>query len=190
MYENVIKHYPDFPIPGIDFIDIMPFLQNKEVFNSLVKDIDAVVSAPNVVTAEARGFLFAAPLLTLEGSKVRNIIPARKKGKLPFAKGDLKDVAIMKEYGADHVFYRLSDIAAGVPNGDTFEVTFLDDILATGGTAEGIALALNKETIVKDGKTYKVKVTGFVFLVELASEIPGAAERLEKIAPVHSIIKL
>ena len=67
MYENVIKHYPDFPIPGIDFIDIMPFLQNKEVFNSLVKDIDAVVSAPNVVTAEARGFLFAAPLLTLEG---------------------------------------------------------------------------------------------------------------------------
>lgn len=189
MYENVIKHYPDFPIPGIDFIDIMPFLQDREKFNSLIRDIDAVVSAPNVATAEARGFLFAAPLLTVS-DKVKNIVPVRKKGKLPFAKGDLKDVAIMKEYGADHVYYRLSDIAAGVPNGDTFEVTFLDDILATGGTAEGIATAMNKEIIVKDGREYKVKVTGFVFLVELASEIPGAAGRLERIAPVHSIIKL
>ena len=189
MYEEIIRHYQDFPIPGIDFIDIMPFLQNKDVFNSLIRDIDKVVDAPNVVTAEARGFLFAAPLLIVS-DKVRNIIPARKKGKLPFAKGDLKDVAIMKEYGADHVFYRLSDIAAGVPNGDCFELTFFDDILATGGTAEGIALALNKEKIVLDGKEYSVKVTGFVFLVELASEIPGAAERLERIAPVHSIIKL
>lgn len=189
MYENIIKHYPNFPIPGIDFIDIMPFLQNKEIFNQLIHDIDAVVDAPNVVTAEARGFLFAAPLLSIS-EKVCNIIPARKKGKLPFSKGDLKDVAIMKEYGADHVYYRLSDIAAGVPNGDTFEITFFDDILATGGTAEGIAKALNNEIIVKDGKEYKVKVTGFVFLVELASEIPGAAERLEQIAPVHSIIKL
>ena len=137
MYEKIIRHYQDFPIPGIDFIDIMPFLQNKDVFNSLIRDIDKLVDAPNVVTAEARGFLFAAPLLTVS-DKVRNIIPARKKGKLPFAKGDLKDVAIMKEYGADHVFYRLSDIAAGVPNGDCFELTFFDDILATGGTAEGM----------------------------------------------------
>ena len=77
-----------------------------------------------------------------------------------------------------------------MPNGDCFELTFFDDILATGGTAEGIALALNKEKIVLEGKEYSVKVTGFVFLVELASEIPGAAERLERIAPVHSIIKL
>ena len=36
MYEEIIKHYQDFPIPGIDFIDIMPFLQNKDVFNSLI----------------------------------------------------------------------------------------------------------------------------------------------------------
>ena len=73
MYEEIIKHYQDFPIPGIDFIDIMPFLQNKDVFNSLIRDIDKVVDAPNVVTAEARGFLFAAPLLTVS-DKVRNII--------------------------------------------------------------------------------------------------------------------
>lgn len=190
MYEDVIKHYPNFPIPGIDFIDIMPFMQNREVFADLIKDIDKLVLAPSVVTAEARGFLFTAPLLSLEGSKVSNIIPARKKGKLPFAKGDLQEVTYMKEYGPDHIYYRLSDIAAGEPNGDTYEVTFFDDILATGGTAEGIALSLNAQKIVKDGKTYNVKVKNFVFLVELASEIPGAAARLEKIAPVSSIIKL
>lgn len=190
MYEDIIKHYPNFPRPGIDFIDIMPFMQNREIFAKITKDIDALVQAPNVVTAEARGFLFTAPLLSLEGSQVCNLIPARKKGKLPFAEGDLREVTYMKEYGPDHIYYRLSDIAAGVPNGDTFELTFFDDILATGGTAAGIAESLNNEKIVKDGKTYNVKVKNFIFLVELASEIPGAAARLEKIAPVSSIIKL
>ena len=188
-YIDILKHYPDFPIPGIDFIDIMPFLQDKEAFKALINDIDAAITAPNVATVEARGFLFAAPLLT-ESAKVSNLIPIRKKGKLPFSEGDLHDVAITKEYGQDHVYYRLSDIAAGEPEGDTFYVSFFDDILATGGTAEGIARQLNSEKIVKDGKTYKVKVKEFVFLVELASEIPGAAAKLEAIAPVRSIIKI
>lgn len=188
-YDSVFKHYPDFPIPGIDFIDIMPFLQDREAFRSIVHDLDDAVTAPNVATVEARGFLFAAPLLT-ESETVANVIPIRKKGKLPFAEGDLHDVAITKEYGQDHVYYRLSDIAAGVPEGDVMYVSFFDDILATGGTAKGIAEALNRETVTIDGKTYQVKVKEFVFLVELASEIPGAAEMLEKIAPVKSIIKI
>ena len=89
MYEEIIRHYQDFPIPGIDFIDIMPFLQNKDVFNSLIRDIDKLVDAPNVVTAEARGFLFAAPLLTVS-DKVRNIIPARKKASCPSRKATSK----------------------------------------------------------------------------------------------------
>jgi len=198
MYTDILKHYRDFPIPGIDFIDIMPFLQNREVFKSLVHDIDAVITTPNVVTVEARGFLFAAPLLT-ESKTVANIVPIRKKGKLPFAKGDLHDVAIMKEYGEDHVYYRMSDIAAGVPatttdgtpaDPDTIYVSFFDDILATGGTALGIAEKMCKETVKIGGKEYKIKVKEFVFLVELASEIPGAADRLKAIAPVRSIIKL
>jgi len=198
MHKDIIKHYQDFPIPGIDFIDIVPFLQSREAFKSLVDDIDKVITTPNVATVEARGFFFAAPLL-IESDSVSNVIPIRKKGKLPFAEGDLRDVAITKEYGKDHVFYRLSDIAAGVPakvtdgseaDSDTIYLTFFDDILATGGTAYGIAEQLNRETVTIDGKAYKVKVKEFVFLVELASEIPGAAEKLEAIAPVHSIIKL
>ena len=186
-YTDVINHYPDFPKPGIDFIDIIPFLSNKEAFRQLVSDIDANVHFPNVITVEARGFLFAAPLLT-QSKLVRNVIPIRKKGKLPFAEGDLHEVEIMKEYGPDRVFYRLSDIAAGMPEGDTFNLTFFDDILATGGTAVGIAQALNKEKIVLDGKEYKVKVKEFIFLVEFPDLYDH--ELIESIAPVKSFLKI
>lgn len=186
-YIDVINHYPDFPKPGIDFVDILPFLSNKEAFQQIVADIDANTHCPNVITVEARGFLFAAPLLT-QSKLVQNVIPIRKKGKLPFSEGDLHDVVIMKEYGPDHVYYRLSDIAAGKPEGDTFYLTFFDDILATGGTAMGIAEALNKEVVRVDGKEYKVKVREFVFLVEFPDLYDH--ERINSIAPVHSFIKI
>lgn len=186
-YKDVINHYPDFPKPGIDFIDIIPFLSNKEAFKQIVSDIDANVHCPNVVTVEARGFLFAAPLL--EQSKlVQNIVPIRKKGKLPFAEGDLRGVDIVKEYGADKVYYRLSDIAAGKPEGDTIYLTFLDDILATGGTAIGIANALNSEKIHIDGKEYSVKVKEFIFLVEFPDLYDHAL--IESIAPVKSFLRI
>lgn len=188
-YDSILRHYPDFPIPGIDFIDIMPLLQNREAFKSVVHDIADVLTCPNVATVEARGFLFAAPLLT-ETDKVQNVIAIRKKGKLPFSGDDLHDVPITKEYGKDHVYYRLSDIAAGVPDGDVMYVSIVDDILATGGTARGIAEAINKEKVTVNGKTYQVKVKEFIFIVELATEIPGAAERLSEIAPVRSIIRI
>lgn len=186
-YKEIINHYPDFPKPGVDFIDILPFLSNKEAFAQIVADIDASVHCPNVITVEARGFLFAAPLLT-QSKLVQNVIPIRKKGKLPYAKGDLHDVQIMKEYGPDHVYYRLSDIAAGKPEGDTFYLTFFDDILATGGTAAGIAEALNREVVHLDSKEYKVKVREFIFLVEFPDLYDHA--RLEAIAPIKSFLKI
>jgi adenine phosphoribosyltransferase len=186
-YKEVINHYPDFPKPGIDFIDIIPFMSNKEAFNQLIADIDANTHCPNVVTVEARGFLFAAPLLT-QSKLVQNIVPIRKKGKLPYAEGDLRGVQIMKEYGPDQVYYRLSDIAAGKPEGDTFYLTFIDDILATGGTAVGISEALNKERISLDGKEYKVKVKEFIFLVEFPDLYDHAL--LESIAPVKSFVQI
>ena len=82
----------------------------------------------------------------------------------------------------------MSDIAAGVAEGDTFYVTVLDDVLATGGTALGIAESLSKLTIYRDGKPYNVKIKEFVFLVEI-EEIKGK-ERLEKIAPVTSLMTI
>ena len=186
-YIDIINHYPDFPKPGIDFIDILPFLSNKEAFNQIIGDIDKNILYPNVVTVEARGFLFAAPLLT-QSSLVQNIIPIRKKGKLPFSPGDLHQVDIVKEYGADQVFYRLSDIAASQPQGDTIHLTFFDDVLATGGTAIAIAEALNRETVSISGKTYRVKVSQFIFLVEFPDLYDHS--RLLSIAPVKSFVKI
>ena len=183
--KEVLKYYKDFPKEGIVFVDIIPFLQNKAIFKQLVDKVAEACTTPNIIAPEARGFLFAAPLLT-EAAHVENIVPVRKSGKLPFAEGDLKEVLIEKEYGFDKLYYRASDIAAGKLTGNnTFEVTILDDVLATGGTAEGLAESLESLKVVIDGKEYGVKVKEFVFIVEI-EELGGKA-RLEKIAPVRSI---
>lgn len=186
-YNEIINHYPDFPKPGIDFIDVIPFLSNKKAFSELIKDIDASLHCPNIATVEARGFLFAAPLLT-QSEKVQNLIPIRKKGKLPFKEGDLREVRIEKEYGSDIVYYRLSDIAAGCPEGDTFNITLFDDILATGGTAIGIAESLNREVVRLNGKDYKVKVKEMIFLVEFPDLYDH--EKINGIAPVKSFLQI
>ena len=185
--KDVLKYYKDFPKEGIIFVDIIPYLQHKEVFNKLVEEIGKASTSANIVAPEARGFLFAAPLLCT-ASHIENIVPVRKSGKLPFAEGDLKEVLIEKEYGFDKLYYRLSDIAAGKAEGDTIYLTILDDVLATGGTAEGLARSLENESIAVDGKVYKVKVKEFVFIVEI--EELGGAKRLESIAPVRSITKI
>lgn len=186
-YNEIINHYPDFPKPGIDFIDVIPFLSNKKAFSELIKDIDASLHCPNIATVEARGFLFAAPLLT-QSEKVQNLIPIRKKGKLPFKEGDLREVRIEKEYGSDIVYYRLSDIAAGCPEGDTFNITLFDDILATGGTAIGIAESLNREVVRLNGKDYKVKVKEMIFLVEFPDLYDH--EKINGIAQVKSFLQI
>lgn len=182
--KEVLKYYKDFPKEGIVFVDIIPYLQNKSIFKQLIAQVAAACTAPTIIAPEARGFLFAAPLLVAD-ERIENIVPVRKSGKLPFKEGDLREVLIEKEYGCDRLYYRLSDIAAGRAVGDTFEVTILDDVLATGGTAEGLARSLESAPIVIDGKQYRIRVKEFIFIVELG-ELGGAA-RLEKIAPVHSI---
>ncbi len=184
---ETLKFYKDFPKEGINFIDIIPFLQSRKAFGEVVDALNKATTAPNVAAPEARAFLFAAPLLAKEGA-VENIIPMRKSGKLPFNDGDLIEVRIEKEYGFDKPFYRLSDITAGVAEGDTFYITILDDVLATGGTAEGVARSLEQLTVYRDGKPYKVRIKEFVFLVGIP-EIHGR-ERLEKIAPVTVLMEI
>lgn len=183
MFEEVIKHYPDFPKPGIDFIDVLPFLQDKEAFRKAIAELDHLCTAPNLATVEARGFLFAAPLLG-SSERVKTIVPIRKKGKLPHVEGDLVKVLIEKEYGSDEVFYRRCDLAACVANDGCIELTLLDDLLATGGTAVDIARSLMGEVI--DGR--RVRIKEFVFLVELPAL--GGRARLESIAPVRTLMSL
>lgn len=187
LMKSKLKFYNDFPKQGIVFVDIIPLLQDKTVFAQLCAEFGKMISAPNLAAPEARGFLFAAPQL-LAHPLVENLIPIRKSGKLPFAEGDLQEVAITKEYGADHLYYRLSDLAAGKADGNKIFVSIFDDVLATGGTAEGIARSLQGCSIVKDGVVCEVVVKEFLFLVEL-DELRGA-ERLATIAPVKSLIHL
>jgi len=183
MLEAVIKHYPDFPVPGIDFIDVLPFLHDKAAFNQAIRQIDAWTTAPNLATVEARGFLFGAPLLSVS-DRVQTLVPFRKKGKLPHAEGDLVRVEIEKEYGSDEIFYRLSDFAACVPSGDFIDITLFDDLLATGGTTRGIVRSLQQQTV--DGR--KLRIKEFIFLVELPAL--GGRKWLETVAPVHSLLQI
>lgn len=185
-----LKFYKGFPKEGINFIDIIPFIQSRESFAEVIDALDKAVTAPNLAAPEARGFLFSTPLLIKGGSKVSNVIPMRKSGKLPFNEGDLIEIKIVKEYGFDKLYYRKSDVAAGVPNEEegVFEVSILDDVLATGGTAKGVAESLQSMTIEKNGKKYGVRIKEFVFLVCI-DELEGD-KILEKIAPVTSLIHL
>ena len=188
MIKEALKFYNDFPKKGIIFVDIIPLLQDRKVFAELMSEIGSRVTAPNIVAPEARGFLFTAPLLITK-NEVENIIPVRKSGKLPYNEGDLCDVEVMKEYGADHLFYRLSDIAAGKVGDDgKIHLSIIDDVLATGGTAEGIAKSILSHKVIKDGVEREIVIDEFVFLVEL-DDLKGAA-LLEKIAPVKTIVHL
>lgn len=186
--KDTLKFYNDFPKRGIIFVDIIPFLQDKETFRHLIAEIGDNLTAPNIVAPEARGFLFTAPLL-LTDPRVENIILIRKSGKLPFNEGDLREVTVEKEYGLDKLYYRISDIAAGKAEEDgTFHIAVIDDVLATGGTCEGIAESLLDQTITVDGKPHRVVIDEFIFLVELDGL--SGRKRLEKIAPVKTLIHL
>ena len=67
------------------------------------------------------------------------------------------------------------------------EVTVFDDVLATGGTAEGMALELNRLAVETAAGLLPVRVREFVFLAEIADI--GARSRLERIAPVESLLR-
>ena len=188
MYEEHLKFYPGFPKAGINFVDIIPLMQDKALFRNLIHDLGALCAAPNVAAPEARGFLFAAPMLT-ECPQIENVIPVRKSGKLPFAEGDLVEVEYMKEYGPDKLYFRPSDVAAGKVDDDgVLRVTLFDDILATGGTAFAVAEGLNKTAVTVDGRECRVEVTDFLFLVEIDGL--GGREKLESLAPVKSLMHL
>ena len=145
-----IRDIPDFPKPGILFKDITPLLAEPRAFGYAVDRLAEHYPAEKVdvvAAAEARGFLFSAPLaLKLD----KPLVPLRKPGKLPYKTHTLR---YELEYGSAELQVHIDAVAPGA------RVLLIDDLLATGGTMEASC-----RLIAKAGG----QVVGCAFLVELA----------------------
>lgn len=123
--QEYIRDVPDFPKPGILFKDITPLLAAPAAFQYAVDALCghfAATPIDAIAAAEARGFLFAAPM-ALQMHKP--LVPLRKPGKLPYT---TRSFRYDLEYGSAelHVHTDAIDPAA--------RVLLVDDVLATGGT--------------------------------------------------------
>jgi len=123
-----IRDIPDFPKPGIIFKDITTLLNNPKAFKILMDHLEEHYKDAGIdyiAGAESRGFIFGAPLADRLGA---GFVPIRKPGKLPFTTIAEK---YSLEYGFDEVEIHI-DAFSGKPNP---KVLFIDDLIATGGTA-------------------------------------------------------
>jgi adenine phosphoribosyltransferase len=163
-----IRDIPDFPKPGILFKDITPLLAEPRAFQHVIDRFTAQyrnASIDAIAAAEARGFLFAAPLaLTLH----KPLVPLRKPGKLPH---QTHCFSYDLEYGSAELHVHIDAIRPGA------RVLLIDDLLATGGT-----MVAGCELIRKAGG----EVAGCAFLVEL--DFLGGREKLKPI-DVFSLIR-
>jgi len=128
-----LRHYvrdiPDYPKKGITFYDITPILSDPKAFQYVMDQLFEKYKdcgADKIVAADARGFIFGAPLALKMGIP---FIPVRKPGKLPFKN---RCVTYDLEYGSDTLCMHVD----AVEQGD--KILMIDDLLATGGTAEGM----------------------------------------------------
>ena len=154
----LVRDIPDHPQPGVVFRDITPLLADAMAFRQAIEGLAepfARSTVSHVVGIEARGFIVAAPVAHQLGA---GFVPVRKPGKLPWTTVAQQYVL---EYGSDALELHVD----GVGPGD--RVLIVDDVLATGGTAEA-TVALVAGT----GAT----VVGLGFLIEL--ELLGGRSRL------------
>jgi adenine phosphoribosyltransferase len=144
-----IRSIPDFPKPGIMFRDITPMLSQPAVFREVIRrfaDRFRAAQPTAVLAAEARGFIFAAPLALELGAA---FIPVRKPGKLPFK---TRKFSYELEYGTDALEMHVDAVDPGS------RCLLVDDLLATGGTIEA-CIRLVKES--------GAEVVGCAFVIEL-----------------------
>lgn len=146
---SLIRDIPDFPQPGILFKDITPVLADPDAFREIVAVLGerTLAMKPDVIVGiESRGFIFGAPIATHHGL---GFIPVRKPGKLPYEKVS-REYAL--EYGTNTVEMHIDAVQPGQ------RVVIVDDLLATGGTAEAAAHLVTHLGGI---------VAGFAFVVEL-----------------------
>ncbi len=167
-FKRYIRDIPDFPKKGVIFRDITNFLKNGEAFQQAIDKIAYRFSQEEVdviCSVEARGFILGAALSHAMGA---GFVPIRKKGKLPW---NTHRQTYELEYGQDELEIHIDAISSGI------HVLFVDDVLATGGTAKAAVDLIRK---------MKGKLVCAAFLIEL-QELQGRA-KLEDV-PVYSLIR-
>ena len=125
--EAHIRDIPDFPKPGVVFKDITPLLAEVNAFRftiDAIADHFAGQTVDKVLGIEARGFIAAAPVAYRFGA---GFVPVRKAGKLPW---EVEREEYVLEYGTDLLEIHRDAVAPGE------KVLIVDDVMATGGTAE------------------------------------------------------
>ena len=147
--KKFIRDIPDFPQAGIMFRDIAPLLENGEAFQTSLNRFYELIKnekIDKVVGIESRGFIFGAPLAERLGV---GFAMARKQGKLP---GDKISICYDLEYGTNTIEMHSDSISEGE------RVFIIDDVLATGGTANATISLIEQLGGV---------ITGLAFLIEL-----------------------
>jgi adenine phosphoribosyltransferase len=164
---ELIRDVPEFPSPGVTFKDITPLLGDGAALAECVEALASGFSetgVDKVIGIEARGFILAAPVAVRLGA---GFVPVRKAGKLP---SEVHSETYDLEYGTDTLEIHRDAIAS------TDRVLVVDDVLATGGTAEAT---------VKLVRHFGGSPVGFSCVIELAF-LKGRS-RLEDV-DVHSLV--
>ena len=166
---STIRSIPDYPRPGIIFRDITTLLGNARAFRRAVDELVqpwAGMKIDKVAGIEARGFILGGAVAHQVSA---GFVPIRKKGKLPHKR---VSVAYALEYGEDVIEMHADALVAGE------RVVLVDDLIATGGTAEAAVKLLRQ---------LGANVLAACFVIDLPDL--GGAERLRKLdVPVRTLI--
>jgi adenine phosphoribosyltransferase len=166
---DAIRTIPDYPKPGIQFRDITTLLGDRNAFRLAIDELVrpwTTAAIARVAGIEARGFILGGAVADRLGS---GFVPIRKKGKLPHRTVRMSYVL---EYGTDEMEIHRDALEVDQ------RVLLVDDLIATGGTAEA-AVKLVREL--------GAVVVAACFVIDLPEL--GGASRLRSLGiPVHTLV--
>lgn len=165
--ETKLRQVADFPKKGIQFLDMSPVLADPAFFAEVIEQMSAPFlqqGVSKIVAIESRGFVLGAAMAQKLGV---GFVMVRKKGKTP---GPTKSVSYVLEYGEDQLEIYEQALAPGE------KVLIVDDVLATGGTAQATQ---------KLCASVGANVVGTTFFIEIA--FLGGRQKLS--GSVHSVLK-
>ena len=168
--KDYIRSIPDYPKKGILFRDITTLIKNENAFKhtiDLLVEASKVFNSNKIAAIESRGFVFASAVSYLTN---KPFIMLRKKNKLP---AETHSVDFQLEYGDATIEVHKDSINKGD------KVLIIDDLIATGGTAEASA----KLVEMSEGS-----VAGFIFVINLF-DLGGCEKLIEKGYKIKNLIE-